>query len=292
MSDSSNLHGVSGGRYHPTMKQLVWGTIAFLQSHPRIRNPNIFYPILNPLTNEPEEIKPQVWKTYGGIELIEPGLTLAVYPQFSSLDTRRGAVSVSEMGNKSCSFKPMTLGSRDDLSYQDCATYRLVVQAFYQDPVTPGETVRIPIDRIVDSDRAPWPMHGFNVRVREPDQPHFSQDPNWVAPDTSPQDLVLEPDEVFFDISPGEEILREWMDLLRLALCDLPTMLPFAIRSTEVEAIDYTTSSLFRQPTDVFFHSASLIWRLNLHPPGSWRHIFTMPPVDVNIKTIAQPRSL
>jgi len=276
-----NLHHMPEGRYHPTMKQLVWGTIAFLQAHPRVRNSGIVYPIPDPVTGKPRPVNPTAWRSYGGIELLEPGLTIAVYPLFTPVSTRSGAVSASGE-NKSCIYKPNTLGPRDDLSYRDEAVYRLVVQAFYQDPVTLGETIRIPIDRLIDDDQLAWPQHAYNMRMREGD--HYSQDPNWVAPYTAPQDMQLVPDEVFLDISPGEEILREWMDVLRLALCDMPTMLPFAIRSTEVEFIDYPTSTWIRQSEDIFFHTAHLVWRLNLYPPASWRHIYTFPVVEPRVQ--------
>lgn len=278
----TNLFYVPGQRIHPTMKQLIWGTIAFLQSHPRIQSPNIFYPIVNPTFGQ-EEIKVQVWKTYGGIELVEPGLTIAVYPCSQAFDTRKGVVAGREVQNKSCVYKAHTLGPRSDLTYSDCATYRLIIQAYYQDATTPGETIRFPIDKLMHLDERPWPQHGFNVRPRSNDDPFVHHDPDWLAPNTAQADKFLERQEIALDISPGEEILREWMDLLRLALCDLPPMLPFAIRSAEVEAIDYPTSTLFRQPTDVFFHTAYVIWTLSLYPPANWQHVLTMPPVELGI---------
>lgn len=277
------------------MKQLIWGTIAFLQAHPRIREPGIFYPVINPQINpEPQEIKVQSWRTYGGIELIEPGLTIAVYPIFDSFSTTKGAVTMSSGRNNSCTYEPYTLGARDDLSYQETAKYRLVVQAFYQDPVALGEEVKIPIDKLIDDKNLAWPFHGFNMQMRDPHNPtnpqqdFFQHRDDMVLPFAADLDSTLLPDEVTLAISPGEEILREWMDLLRLALSDLPTMMPFKIRSTQVEMINYPTSTWIRQSTDIFFHTAYIVWCLDLFPPASWRHINTIPPIDVALETFGE----
>lgn len=269
-------------RVFPTVRQLVLATIAGIASHPRIKKPEIYYPVAD-FGQPPEEVKIQRYRTYDGIELQEPGLTCAVYPLYSSRTLKTAASSKGT--NKSVWFEPYTLGSGTDASSNYIATYSLIVQLYYQD-MSINQTMQLPFNTLFSPLGLPV-QHGYTSTA----------DVAASGPLTSPplndnlnnnlrafSGAYFQQDEITVEINPGEEIMREYLDLLRVVLDDMPTLRPLAVRSSSVKLFDFPTTSWNRENTDIYFHTAWLLWELSLFPPRSWRDIYFLPTLALDIE--------
>jgi hypothetical protein len=275
----------------PTMRQLVHATILAIMTHPLIQDPPVYWPV-----GQREQVRIRYVRAYGGIELAEPGLTLSVYPHTSTVDVRRTLPTVPAT-NKSCVYESHTLGRPEDGTWQQMATYHLMVTLNYAEPSVP-ETYRVAYDRtLYPGGLGPYRVHpdaahGYDVALQGTAQP-APADPQLSPPAhvealeipglaVNPLDRVHnEPGVLAVDINLAEEVLREYMDLLRIVLADTPTLRPFAVRSTQVKWIDYVTSHWLRTGTDIYFHQAMLLWELTLYPPANWRDLYTLPPAEV-----------
>ena len=258
------------------MRQLILATIIGIQSHPRIRKPNIFYPILQP-GEEPQEVFIENWRDFGGIALEDPGLTCSVYPNHTARDTRRGRPE----DGRSIKYAPYTLGGPTDATSNDIAHYQLVVELAYQDERY-GEGIDFEYTE-QDSLDMQLANHAYLNALNIDQYRSLEYESPFLAPDTPLPAVQSKPNSVTIRTNVGESILREYMDLIRLVLVDLPTLRPFSVRSSQLLCVDYPTSNWIRRNTDIYFHSAYLIWELTLYPPNSWKDIYFMPVKRVNI---------
>lgn len=265
------------GRIFPTMRQLVISTIVGLASHPRIQNPGIYR-----LGSKTEE-KVQVWRAFGGYELIEPGLVCSVYPAYST-KTPKGALPPLT-SKKSVVLSPYTLGSLPETGSLEEGIYTLVVELSFRDPSF-GEVIKVGYDQMqsIYPDVPPLTPHGMNVMAHEGGQLNLAtNDLEAYLPST--EGLYREYKTVNISVSPAEELLREYTELFRLALNDMPGLRPFSVRSANVIAIDYPTSAWSREATDLLFHIAYLVWEIKLFPPTHWKDIYFMPIHSVEANT-------
>jgi hypothetical protein len=223
------------------------------------------------------------WRAYGGYELEVPGLTCSVYPAYTPHSIKGSAPPLTRQ--KSIELTPYTLGQRTDASFSYEGKYTLIIELSLQDPAL-GTTTTLSYDLLTMVDGLP-PLtpHGMNYAYHEGTALNLS---DTTLEDTQPlsiPDLGMQKTFHQLDIrvSPGEELLREWMELIRLALDDMPTIRPFTVRSSTVKAIDFPTSAWTRQATDLLFHSSYLVWELILFPPASWKDIYFIPASDINV---------
>lgn len=257
----------------PSFRQLIWSVIAGLSSHPKIISPNIFFPVLEGQEgSDPQEIFIERWRTYEGIEVQSPDLTCSVFPFSSSRKSSNNSTATSAV------FEPYELGKG-----QRKATYNLVVQLYYTG-VAINNRVVIPYFSVRDQNSYYTP-HGTNFFV--PDDINlksrsalldFHQQVN-----DNRQDLVdVINKDVLVEINPAEEILREYVDLLRGVLDEIPFILPWKIRSTEVTGYDFPTTSWSDDDPNIFYHTAYLNWSITLYVPSSGQ-MRTMAPLPDNV---------
>ncbi|EKQ70396.1 hypothetical protein OsccyDRAFT_0683 [Leptolyngbyaceae cyanobacterium JSC-12] len=261
-------------RIFPTPRQLVLGTIVALASHPRIQNPGIYY-----IGSNTEE-KIVSWRSYGGYELEEEGLVCSVYPAYSSRTTAGSAPPLGKQ--KSIQIEPYNLGSRMDASSLEQGTYNLIVELSYRD-ANLGEIVKLGYDFIQSTDGIP-PLntpHGTNVMPHEGTSLNLASE-DLTAFQAEPQGLQRQFQTVEIKVSPAEELLREYTELLRLVLNDIPHIRPYTIRSSRVVTIDFPTSAWTRESEDLLFHTAYIHWELTLYPPGSWKDVYFMPVTSIS----------
>jgi len=266
-------------RVAPTVRQLINAVLGSIATHPRIINPEIYYPIVG-ADEQKEEVKIIKYRNYDGIELQEPGLVLDVFPYYSSRTFSSGLRAKS--GGKSVAFKPMTLSHNSRNSNYQEATYNVVIQLNYQDvAINNTATYKYDVMSSTGSDFLQIP-HGYNVRTREQNLMdlygnkivgvHNFNDPN----------LYQESINIEVDINPGEEILREYLDLLRLVVNDMPTLLPFSIRDGFVKEFDFPTTSWNRTSSDIYFHFAWLLVEFVVFPPGGWGNLKTIEEIIIS----------
>lgn len=243
-------------RYAHSLRQLINTTVANIAAHPLIKDPPIYYPIVNP-GQEAEQVKIERYRTYDGIELIEPGLTLAVFPCYSSKTFNTGFRS--SLFN-SVKLEPYTLGAKSNKGFLYTATYYIAVSLYYADV------------SINNSINTKYYKSGKKVILDNLDILERPRDLIEGAYEGVPEEEYVE-----IEINPAEDILRDYLDLMRIVLDDIPRLYPFSIRHSQVVTYDYPTTSWLRENSDVYFHQAYLVWELGAYLPTQ---ITFEPPVE------------
>lgn len=272
-------------RYAPTIRQLVHSALVFIASHPRIQNPGIYYPIVG-TGEEPQEIKITRWLESGGLVLNNPtpGLACAVYPAHSGRDSRRGGPATSvERTLASALYDTYTLGNKQ--GGVECATYRLIVELSFQDVSYTGQTFALKYSN----------SHPDMVAISHAYRTLFHDDERFIPHLADPKDYGIPPEvgagifipsELEIEVNPGELVLREYMELMRLVINDLNVMRPFMTKPGQVTMVDLPTGNPLRRGTDIYFHMGYLVWEISMHVPGGWQDVnFCAPQVqDIQIE--------
>lgn len=277
-------------RYYPTMRQLIHAVIIGIASHPKIKNPGIFYPIQVEGSNS--QILIEQYRAYGGYELENPGLCCSVYPAYSSRTTQ-GSSPLVVTKERSIKYTDYTLGNKFEDGAINFETYTIVVELTYQD-VAFGPTYEIFYDSIdpIDPFRPLETPHGYNIEIKNNSTSNL--DNNLQSNSLSPNEIQLtQNNKVEFLINPAEELLREYLPLMKLVLDDLPSIRPYLIRTSRVTSVDFPTSAWSRSNPDIYFHSAYLTWELTLYPPTNFRQVSFLPPRQITLNpTIVNPASI
>ena len=240
-------------------RQLCRALINAIATHPLIKEPGIYYPAIVGETAQTEPIRVSTWRLFGGLELIEPGLTLSVFPYHSGYKLK-SAVYSRLIADKSLHFdekhKAAQLGALGTAA--SAGTMRIIVQIYYQD-TTFNAPIQIRSDLVSQSDLTTNIPHGELVQLKD-----------------EPQESVLD-DRVYFQteesvlnvqILPGEEILRDYMPLLRHVVRDLPILHPFYHRNPNILYVDYPTSNWIREGENLVFHTAYMCIEYDIQEPG------------------------
>lgn len=255
-------------RICPTMRQLIVSTLVGIGTHPRIKNPGIYFPYKIG-GQEAEEIKIQQYRSYGGIELDTPGLTCSVYPVHTSRDSIQ-TTAVGRTPNYSQMYKPVTLGRNTDATAMEEVTTNLVIELAYQD----SEFDRDLSYKFTEISSLEMQLSNHAYHQMLTDGRIGVTEEQFIQPYYDPQTQQLVNSEFVIRSSIGESILTEYMDLMRLVLNDLPTLRPFSVRGAQVKSIDYSTSNWLNKSQNINFHQAYLVWELVFFAPKSWRDIF------------------
>ncbi len=239
------------GRISPTVEQLIRATIIGLSSHPILQKPDIYDSAGN-------RVLISKWRSYGGYELEDPSLVCSVYPEYTARKTKGSAPPSPRRA--SVTYKPYTLGSHT-FGSQDEATATLIIELQYLDG-TFGETKTLEYNLAQYIDQSPIidNSHGNAVSQDELSRWNYYLAP---AVEISQRSIVVE-------VLPAEVLLRQYVELMRLALASLYTLQPYAIKSTQVTSADFPTSAWTRDNTDLVLHSAYLSWEISYYPPNDW----------------------
>lgn len=273
-------------RFAPTLRQIVHAALVFIASHPRIRNPGIYHPVPGP-NGERQEIKITRWLEYGGLVLDNPppGLACAVYPAHTGRNVRRGTPSPSvERNMASALFDTYTLGSKQGGT--ECATYRLIIELSYQEPSYTGE--RATLKYYESHPHLREVQHAYKVLFS--DNPEFlgtleRPDQYGVMPVQQAWPDVFRPGELEIEINPGEAILRDYVDLMRLVINDIGVLRPFMTRPGQVTMYDLITGNPLRAGENIYFHMAYLVWEIYCHVPSSWQEFHpALDQVDLQVQ--------
>lgn len=249
--------------YIPTIRNIINSTVVAINEHELIKNPPIYYPIPDSNGNE-EQIKVARYRNFDGQELVEPGLTISVFPS-------RKAAS----GSLPVQFKPYTLGSKEG-GFQYEVTLRLAVSVHYQDVALEQNSI---FSYTVSSDNYKVINHD-NVTKKGAKKILKNLNENFTQQKT-----------IAVEINPGEEIIRDYLFLLKYVLDANTLLLPWSIKSSEIESIDLPTTEWDKTSTNIYFHYGYLVWNLTLYLPGSLREI-TAPKVDTISTTLQKMSSI
>lgn len=245
-------------RTYATDRQLVLSILAGVYSHPLIQNPNIYYPLAN-RNEKPKVVKIEKYRTYAGRELLEPGLTLSVYPRYK----RQMAME----------FSPYTLGNPEPGQHLDKGVCRIVLQLSIQDAAF-DSPYAMALEQLTNY--SPYTAHGRQIAVT-------TTNTNTVLSEALGDFAQTENFRCF--VSPAEEVLREYTSLLRAVLRDQQTFQPFIQRNLAVKAVEYLTPEVFEDaPENLVFHKSLIHIELDVFEPPSARNLEFLPSIEtVNI---------
>jgi hypothetical protein len=277
--------------YIPSNRNLCYSIIGAIASHALIQNPPIYYPVTLPGQNK-QQIKINKYRTYGGIELMNvtnSNLTCAVYPAYVPRNVRSGHPTTERDNQKSISYTPYEFGKSSPTNdVKEKVNYKFIVELHYHDVAIGNGTHTInfakanPFISSVFGNIAPDNFSylytdksgGFNESI------HNSTVDRFVSNNS---DSSISFSSLNVDINPGEEILRDYMELLRIVL-NQTKLQPFGARNLIVRNIDFPTSNWLEDSKNVYFHLAYLTLDVELYLPCT-NYLFSSPEVvqDINI---------
>lgn len=277
-------------RYAPTLRQLVHATLVCIASHPKVKNPGIYHPTLRDEQGRPVEVKIQRWLESGGLVLDNPapGLACAVYPAHTGRDTRRGGPATSrERVLASAVYDMYTLGSKQ--SGLETVTYRLIVELSFQEPAYTGAVNKLKY----------YSSHPSLQEVSHAYKVLFTDDPEFNAVMATPPEYgaqptqsanpdLFAPQELEIEINPGEEIIRDYIELMRLVVNDIGVLRPFMTKPGQVTMIDLPTGNPLKAGTNIFFHMGYLVWEICCQVPSGWQDAtFGIPnPSEISVDLV------
>jgi hypothetical protein len=231
------------GLYRPDMYWLRRALLMAIWTHPLVINTKVPYPSVNGLTNEPVGISKG--RLFGGPELIESGLTLAVFPYHSSYDSLEGDQGTSIVRGKSVTYHYPNLGQNSPGE----ANIKMVVQLYYRDagydvPTTLTADVLDPESNYRND------PYGYRFEYSDETQTTLSEESSELVNKISLPVQIL----------PAEEILTQWLDLIKDVIRNIRVLKPYTnIRNPTILCADYPSTTWTSSDGNLIFHTAYLI---------------------------------
>ena len=303
----------------PTHDQAVNALLCAILQHPDIQNSEIYYPVILGESTLADPIRITSARDFGGVELIEPGLTLAVYPFHDNYDQTSAQLS-TRLSHKSVVYDDKYLGRPNSNSYAIKNTFNFVVQLFYQDasynlPVEiAGDIVNLDSNypnfyplTISRADSFQYKDRNLPSNTRTLAQLLEERTPPLVPEDyVIPHNTKLNPPKfihtteqpitkesklgssnslISITTLPGERILRSWMSLLTKVIRSLIYIRPFALRNPHITSVDYPTSNWIRESKNLIFHTSYCVVSYDLYEPFP-EDTFLFPNInEINLTT-------
>lgn len=264
---------------HPDLYWIRRALLMALLTHPYVKDTSVTYPDVNNRAVESLSIKRG--RLFGGPELIEPGLTLAVYPYHSAFDP----VQSSMTGFRSQSILYPTDGgtlggtSRANKSRGFLAQVRLMVQLYLRDAIynAPASISASYQDPEVDRSNN---YYGYNFQFEDDRLEGFDD-----LQDT--KEFMVKSTKIPVQILPGEEILTQWLDILKYAIRDIKVLRPFmSVRNPVILTSDYPTSTWTTKSPNLVFHTAYHIVQFDIVEPELEDLVINPPIQTINLSTI------
>ena len=243
---------------YPTERQVVRALANAIATHRDVTNSNIYFPFIEGDRNTTRRVPLTAVRTFAGTEYIEDGLTMAVYLPGGEMGVGRALV-----------YKDSHLGRPgDNLQYLNEAELKVIVQLYYREP-----SYNAPA--IIDSEQSSYLNeitkilpHGRYVQYKE-------SAPNDDLEAISLQDQMREPERHYIEnpklqvtILPGEEILRDWMSIIRGVVRDIPELRPFAVRDPSILSVNYETPNWEgNDKLNLVFHTAYMVVAYKMYEP-------------------------
>lgn len=273
----------------PTHDQAVLALLSAILNHPEIKNSQIYYPVLFGESTPTEPIRITSARDFSGIELIEPGLTLAVFPLHDDYD-QKSSTFTARKSTKSVTYEDQYLGRSSNHNYGVKCTFNFVVQLYYQDASfnSPVELISdvinfdnedtgfypltIPAvdswqyndkllqDRVLRlEDRLEQTVYNFPPYNDSFPPGNALKKPTRLKTKERPYSKESRLGGVGSDISittlPGERIIRSWMSLLVKVVRSLIYLKPFALRNPTISMVDYPSTNWYRSSENLVFHT-------------------------------------
>lgn len=227
----------------PDMYWLRRALLMAIWTHPYVLNTKVPYPSVSGLNNEPVGISKG--RLFGGPELIEAGLTLAVYPFHSSYDALEGDQSGSVVRGKTVTYEYPNLGS-----YTNAVGHtRLMVQLYYRDAGY-DTTTTLSADVLDPDTNYGNDNYGYRFEFSDEGETTLREE------STELVNKITLPVQVL----PAEEILTQWLDLIKDVVRSIKVLKPYTnVRNPKVLCTDYPSSTWTSSDGNLIFHTAYLI---------------------------------
>ena len=262
--------------YPPNHEQVPLALLNAILTHPDVVNSQIYPPVIIGETPTTEPVRINSARDFAGTELIEPGLTLAVFPLSSNFRQKSSSFAISSNEPVSVRYCDYYLGRYGDQNYAVQSKFWLVVQLFYQDasfnaPIQIESDILDPNSedylwlanqpsRVVQFKDRNVPIETrtlgeflddtYGNEKEEGDEPYSEK----VVQST----LGLSSNLTIFT-NPAERILRLWTDLLVKVVRGLTVLRPFAIKNPTIEFVDYPTTNWYSDSSNLVFHTSYFI---------------------------------
>lgn len=253
--------------YHP---DLYWIRRAFLMAlltHPYVRETKVAYPNIGGEPLPPVAI--ERGRLFGGPELIEPGLTLAVYPFHSDYDPMKGYPSSASSNDMSVIYpvqntkhsRYSTLaGHTGEKEFGVHASIKLMVQLYFRDAIY-NAPVNLSADYVAPEKIMHPEYYGYNFQYADDTPPH-------VSALSEKSKYMTDSKTVEVQVLPGEEILTQWTDIVKFAIRDIKVLRPFyGIRNPIILCSDYPTSTWTTKSSNLVFHSTYHVVQFDVVEP-------------------------
>lgn len=244
--------------FHPDMYWVRRALLMAILTHPYVSGSRVSYPSIGGAAIP--DVTIQRGRLFGGPELIEPGLTLAVYPYHSSFDpidsvppnSLNSELSVIYSGRDKLS-RYSTMGGVEGRKSQGMhAEMKFMVQLFYRDAVYDAP-ISIGADYTDPENNYTNDYYGYNFQYADDTPPNLPR-----LQDVKTE--YVQSKEITVQILPAEEILTQWLDIVKYAIRDIAVLRPFpSIRNPVILCADYPTSSWKSQSANLIFHTAYLV---------------------------------
>lgn len=254
-----------------------------LLNHPFVKDAEVYYP--SNTVGARKKIDITTGRLFGGIELVEPGLTLSVHPYHSSFNPGKGvppailSSTTTQYVTEGSKNKGLTIGSSSasDITYQSCI--RLMVQLYYRDGDY-NNTLNLNGDIVNQRTITHDTQFGYVYQYMDG------------TPEDAPKledrtDKQVDSITTKVQMLPGEEILTQWLDIIKYAIRDLKVLLPYQnVRNICVTNSDYPTTTWTASSPNLIFHTAYHIIELDIFEQAPAPR-FVFPPVqEVNLNII------
>jgi hypothetical protein len=252
---------------YPTEGQIVRALINAIANHRDVANADVYYPYVTGDRNIVRKVPLASYRTFAGTEYIEDGLTLSVYLP----GTNQGL-------GRAITYENHHLGNASMQEWSVKATVRLVVHLYYREASYNAPTIiyseqSSPINDIVNA-----LPHGRMLQYKEGfDQPVDL--PGDTLQEHLPETHFVGQKMLQVNILPGEEILRNWMAILRGVIRDINVLKPFTVRNPTIQSVNYETPNWEgKDKMNLVFHSAFMVVTYDLYePPRAQDYILPKP---------------
>lgn len=264
---------------YPTDRQIVRALANAIATHRDVTNAKIYFPFIEGDRNVATLVPLQAVRTFAGTEYIQDGLTLAVY-----LPSR-------EMGlGRAITYKDMHLGRPVEASNNTVsAEVKVVVHLYYREPSYNAPAV-INSQRSNDLNEITKLLPYGNYLQYEESLPNADLGAIGLNQQLPPTHYI-DNQTLNINILPGEEILRDWMALLRGVVRDLPQLKPFAVRDPTIQFVEYETPNWeSNNNRNLVFHAAYMLVCYSLYEPSrASDYEFATPHINVQANKISNP---
>lgn len=221
--------------YSATDRQVVLALALAIQNHPLIKEIPIFN-VGTPAGEQPQRVVVNKFRTYSGLELPEQGLTVSVFPT--------GGYTTKA----SLELEHYTLGRPEPGDYSDRVKFRMTIRASITDA---DFDVPLSVSYFLSSDEAYGP---------------FGRKFEHVEPATQDEPVDATAASIIY-VTPAEEMLRDFMTLIRYVIRDMDYFLPYGLRNPSILFTNYPSTATISQTQaeNLLFHVAETVVEFDIY---------------------------